>query len=242
MSNSQIFLTFSRLLDNDECEGEGDGSDCATNANCTNTEGSYECNCGKGYQGDGTTCDDKDECENDKSCSVNEYCKNNVGSYSCLCVTGYERNEDDECESEYSWVTARINWPIAQLADCSTSRFYLTSELILTEDVWFGYVIIPTDELKPNTINWNRSIAQSVNWAVGLLNGTQCCCYVDVITVISSVIAISELHFVTFKFQQMLFLKDQRMGTIIILQKRWLERENLSVFDTSMQLQVRIFG
>ena len=29
---------------------------CDTNANCTNTDGSYNCTCDNGYSGDGFTC------------------------------------------------------------------------------------------------------------------------------------------------------------------------------------------
>ena len=29
---------------------------CAINATCSNTEGSYECSCNTGFTGDGTTC------------------------------------------------------------------------------------------------------------------------------------------------------------------------------------------
>ena len=37
-----------------ECERELD--DCDPNANCTNTFGSYDCNCNTGFTGDGFNC------------------------------------------------------------------------------------------------------------------------------------------------------------------------------------------
>ena len=46
-----IFLQL--YIDNDECS---DGSPCDSNAECTNTDGSFECMCNHGYTGDGRTC------------------------------------------------------------------------------------------------------------------------------------------------------------------------------------------
>ena len=44
----------SLLIDIDECDA---GShDCDMNANCTNTEGSFTCQCITGYYGDGYNC------------------------------------------------------------------------------------------------------------------------------------------------------------------------------------------
>ena len=38
----------------DECVNDVDN--CDTNANCTNTPGSFTCACNLGYSGDGTSC------------------------------------------------------------------------------------------------------------------------------------------------------------------------------------------
>ena len=40
--------------DIDECSNSTDS--CDSNANCTNTEGSFTCQCNDGYEGDGTVC------------------------------------------------------------------------------------------------------------------------------------------------------------------------------------------
>ena len=48
-----IFLT-----DIDEC-ASAFANKCDSKANCTNTEGSYNCTCFKGYSGNGTNCTGK---------------------------------------------------------------------------------------------------------------------------------------------------------------------------------------
>ena len=42
------------LIDDDECEIGL--HDCDINANCINTNGSFECTCNDGFLGDGKTC------------------------------------------------------------------------------------------------------------------------------------------------------------------------------------------
>ena len=41
------------ILDIDECLSV---DDCDSNANCTNTQGSFTCSCQDGYTGDGKNC------------------------------------------------------------------------------------------------------------------------------------------------------------------------------------------
>ena len=47
-----IFNLFLFLLDIDECAG----NPCDNNAVCLNTNGSYECSCRPGFEGDGESC------------------------------------------------------------------------------------------------------------------------------------------------------------------------------------------
>ena len=47
------------VSDIDECESSLRSNNCSINALCTNTEGSYICRCGKGYEGDGRNCKGK---------------------------------------------------------------------------------------------------------------------------------------------------------------------------------------
>ncbi|XP_028395099.1 adhesion G protein-coupled receptor L4-like [Dendronephthya gigantea] len=61
---------------------------CSKYSSCTNTEGSYHCNCLKGYTGNGLNCDDIDEC-NISPCNESfSICVNNLGSYQCVCQYG----------------------------------------------------------------------------------------------------------------------------------------------------------
>ena len=50
--NIAIFV----FADIDECVDPGDNN-CSSNANCTDTIGSYDCTCNVGYAGDGFTCE-----------------------------------------------------------------------------------------------------------------------------------------------------------------------------------------
>ena len=53
-------------------------------------QGSFECKCKTGYDGDGFTCNDFDECENNMhSCDIHADCKNTIGTYMCQCQKGY---------------------------------------------------------------------------------------------------------------------------------------------------------
>ena len=47
-------LSMYLLLDNNECTDNTDN--CDTNANCTNTPGSFTCTCNSGYTRNGVTC------------------------------------------------------------------------------------------------------------------------------------------------------------------------------------------
>ncbi|XP_072046366.1 uncharacterized protein [Amphiura filiformis] len=64
-----------------------------THATCTNTAGSFMCDCVAGFEGDGFNCTDVDECIDPATCptNLNERCFNTFGNYSCLCQTSYYR-------------------------------------------------------------------------------------------------------------------------------------------------------
>lgn len=74
---------------------------CDANAMC---EGD-QCVCKEGFEGDGQTCADLDECAGNHGCDVDATCSNTPGSFECTCNAGYKGNgfdcEDiDECTQE----------------------------------------------------------------------------------------------------------------------------------------------
>ncbi|RMX59037.1 hypothetical protein pdam_00009967, partial [Pocillopora damicornis] len=96
-----------------ECELNKDI--CGSNSVCSNTEGSYKCNCEVGYKSandGGKKCfvhpfslADHDECTTGQPCNPNMICKNTFGSYTCGCREGYRLDqmhcaEIDECKEE----------------------------------------------------------------------------------------------------------------------------------------------
>ena len=93
-----------QTLDIDECVTD---SPCSTNAECTNTEGSFVCECNMGFDGDGYNCTgmfyiiheqlhaymhvlDINECVADFLCGNNALCENTEGSFMCVCLEGFD--------------------------------------------------------------------------------------------------------------------------------------------------------
>jgi len=79
------------------------------NGKCVNTDGSYRCDCNKGYKKSAVpnVCVDIDECVEQKNACGNGNCTNSVGSFSCKCEAGYKPADDsptcvdiDECATE----------------------------------------------------------------------------------------------------------------------------------------------
>ena len=54
--NINFFISILWLNFTDVNECEDNSHNCSTNANCTNTEGSYDCACHESFFGDGLTC------------------------------------------------------------------------------------------------------------------------------------------------------------------------------------------
>uniref|UniRef100_A0A665VT70 Hemicentin-1 n=1 Tax=Echeneis naucrates TaxID=173247 RepID=A0A665VT70_ECHNA len=82
-----------RCLDINECEVRD-----ACQHECINTPGSHRCLCPAGYRltANGKTCQDMDECQEQKiQCGANRMCFNMRGSYQCIdtpCPSNYQRD------------------------------------------------------------------------------------------------------------------------------------------------------
>ena len=75
-------FTFKLIVfsDIDECKT----NPCQENAECVNTEGSYDCDCVLGYRPENGGCVDVNECM-DNPCMKNALCLNTLGSFQCQC-------------------------------------------------------------------------------------------------------------------------------------------------------------
>ncbi|WP_224367431.1 FG-GAP-like repeat-containing protein [Hyalangium versicolor] len=84
--------------DVNECAAGTDN--CNENATCTNTVGSFTCACNAGYEGDGVTCTNIDECAANP-CLNGGTCTDGVNSYTCACAPGFSgtncETNIDEC-------------------------------------------------------------------------------------------------------------------------------------------------
>ncbi|KAK7940444.1 hypothetical protein WMY93_003770 [Mugilogobius chulae] len=91
-------------VDVDECNEEEYDDEflgpCGENANCFNMEGSFYCQCKKGFRtltnsvnftaASSETCSDIHECSEEKGiCGPNSACVNTVGDYICFCENGF---------------------------------------------------------------------------------------------------------------------------------------------------------
>ena len=96
------FLSYTlgvQCQDRDECATGG--HDCHSNATCQNQPGAYTCSCLPGYAGNGTDCDDVDEClisgngggsssnADGDACQENAMCVNYEGGFTCVCAQGF---------------------------------------------------------------------------------------------------------------------------------------------------------
>ncbi|KAM5151660.1 uncharacterized protein ACMZJ9_009897 [Mantella aurantiaca] len=76
-------------------------SDCHPNATCGEFGGNQQCTCKVGFAGDGSYCDDIDECQDRYTNNCDFYgggsCVNTIGSYTCNCNSGFQYKEEFGC-------------------------------------------------------------------------------------------------------------------------------------------------
>uniref|UniRef100_A0A3B4U3B1 CD97 antigen-like n=1 Tax=Seriola dumerili TaxID=41447 RepID=A0A3B4U3B1_SERDU len=102
-------------VDDDECQNSLEL--CGKNADCFNTNGSFYCQCKRGFINinkkvefnatDGGQCLDDNECINQTNiCGPVASCENLIGSFKCTCHSGYTKssNETQKCAGEWCLV------------------------------------------------------------------------------------------------------------------------------------------
>ncbi|WP_437721102.1 FG-GAP-like repeat-containing protein [Sorangium sp. So ce861] len=72
--------------ENNECALGTDN--CDANATCSDTPASFTCACNAGYEGDGVTCTDIDECAGNP-CQNGGTCVDGIDSRTCVCLPGF---------------------------------------------------------------------------------------------------------------------------------------------------------
>ncbi|XP_052810970.1 protein kinase C-binding protein NELL2-like [Mya arenaria] len=80
------------------------GHNCHSNATCINLSTRFTCQCRRGFQGNGSYCEDINECletggRNGHYCHTDQKCENTIGSYKCKCMTEHSHHENQSCAS-----------------------------------------------------------------------------------------------------------------------------------------------
>lgn len=80
------------MIDIDECDAI---PYLCLGGKCSNTIGSFTCECPPGQARNPNTnkCDDRDECLDENICE-NGVCRNTIGGYYCLCNQGFIQSQD----------------------------------------------------------------------------------------------------------------------------------------------------
>jgi len=156
------------IFDINECKLGLD--DCSTYAECINTPGSFTCKCNVGYNGNGKTCENINECSSKSACVSNSVCKDLVGSYECTCRDGFlgSKAKIDPCNDINECALPSLN-------DCDRSHGICVntpgSYHCLCENGWTGNGKNCTDYDECTTNNFTCPAHSTCN----NLNGTYNC-------------------------------------------------------------------
>lgn len=111
-------------VDDNECSVAGS---CHVNASCTNTRGSFKCECSTGFTGDGISCSDISECLT-SPCQANATCENTVGSFTCTCQLGFIESGDGNCTNQCGPEACMNGGTCVPSLDSNTPNCICTSE------------------------------------------------------------------------------------------------------------------
>lgn len=84
-------------------------SPCDDNATCVNEDGDFSCECNVGFNGDGFSCTDVNECDY-SPCDANATCTNEFGSFSCSCNAGFSGMKRQTRTYTGEWRFPYITW------------------------------------------------------------------------------------------------------------------------------------
>ncbi|TRY88739.1 hypothetical protein DNTS_029673 [Danionella cerebrum] len=156
---------------------------CDANAQCKHIRGSNYCSCTEGFLGNGTVCQDIDECSQHDACPKYSHCVNLKGSFRCDCWEGYRYNgthcEDiNECLNE-SFICPNYSTCHNELGSysclCNNGFFYSNESLCLdVDECATGQAQCPNSSNCQNTVGgyfcecWegfigNRTVCEDIN-------------------------------------------------------------------------------
>lgn len=150
--------------DVDECSA--DVHICGSNANCTNTNGSYHCSCYSGFTKSGKQCVDIDECADGvHSClGGTATCTNTIGSYNCSCNHGYVGDGRTSCYIQ----SAECQNP-ASLTDANRKETY-TGVLLCDSSLgpnWFRFQGAAGNKMATTCVPTSRCGTHATGWLNG---------------------------------------------------------------------------
>ena len=102
-------------------------NDCHRKAKCTNTEGSYSCECKGSYEGDGFSCTSPEEPECTLKCGENQHCDFDAENHmECVCDDGMIQKFDHKgkliCEGMFFCFSILSNNPYHIFMICTPVR------------------------------------------------------------------------------------------------------------------------